>query len=147
MTILSMALLFREATVLAEVGVVFVYPVLAGWGEDVEVYTIDDGGGGVGDIAGDDEDFAGVDGVGGAIVEVETEGAFDDEGDLLIGVGVAGDDAALFEEDAGEHGLIAGDELALKEGVELFGFDVGPAIEGGCGHGRAPFACVVWGEC
>ena len=67
----------------------------------------------MGDAAGDDEDFAGVDGVGGAIVEVEAEGAFDDEGDLLVGVGVTGDDAALFEEDAGEHGLIAGDELAL----------------------------------
>lgn len=97
----------------------------------------------MGDVGGDDEDFARVDGVGGTIVEVEAEGAFDDKGDLLVWVGVAGDDAALFEEDAGEHGLIAGDELALEEGVELLGFDVGPAIEGGCGHGREPFACVV----
>ena len=129
--------------VLAEVGVVFVDPVLAGWGEDVEVDAIDDSGGGVGDVGRDDEHFASVDCVGGAIVEVEAEGAFDDKGDLLVGVGVTGDDAALFEEDAGEHGLIPGDELALEEGVELFGFDVGPAIEGGCGHGREPFACVV----
>ena len=107
MTILSMPPLFRGATVLAEVGVVFVDPVLAGWGEDVEVYAIDDGGGGVGDAAGDDEDFAGVDGVGGAIVEVEAEGAFDDEGDLLVGVGVTRNDAALLEHDASEHGLRA----------------------------------------
>ena len=97
----------------------------------------------MGNAAGDDEDFAGVDGVGGAIVEVEAEGAFDDEGDLLVGMGVAGDDTAFFEEDAGEHRLIAGDELALEEGIELLGFDVGPAIEGRCGHGREPFACGV----
>ena len=63
MTILSMALLFRGATVLAEVGVVFVDPVLAGWGEDVEVDAVGQGGGGVGKTAGDDEDFARVDGV------------------------------------------------------------------------------------
>jgi hypothetical protein len=135
--------LFDEQTGLAEVGVVFVDPVLAGWGEDVEVDAVDQGGGGVGKVAWDDEDFASVDGVGGAIVEVEAEGAFDDEGDLLVGVGVAGDDAAFFEKDAGEHGLIAGDELALEEGIELLDFDIGPAIEGGCGHGRVPFACVV----
>jgi len=64
------------------------------------------------EVAGDDEDFAGVDGVRGAVVEVEAESAFGDEGDLLVGVGVAGDDAAFGEDDAGEHGLLAGDELA-----------------------------------
>ncbi len=133
-----MTIVVRRST-LAEVGVVFVDPVLAGWGEDVEVDAIGEGGGGVGDVAGDDEDFASVDGVGGAIVEVEAQGSFQDEADLLVGVGVAGDDAAFFEEDAGEHGLIACDELALEEGIELLGFDVGPAVESGCGHGKAPF--------
>jgi hypothetical protein len=72
----------------AEIGVVFVDPVLAGWGEDVEVDGVDEGGGGVGKVAGDDEDLAGVNGVRGAVVEVEAESAFGDEGDLLVGVGV-----------------------------------------------------------
>ena len=47
----------------AEVGVVFVDPVLAGWGEDIEVDAVGQGSGGVGKTAGDDEDFARVDGV------------------------------------------------------------------------------------
>jgi hypothetical protein len=96
----------------SEVGVVFVDPVLAGWGEDVEVDAVFFGGGGVGKIAGDDEDLAGVDGVRGAVVEVEAESALGDEGDLLVGVRVAGDDAAFGQDDAGEHRLVAGDELA-----------------------------------
>ena len=44
----------------AEVGVVFVDPVLTGWGEDVEVDAIFFGGRVVGQVAGDDEDLAGV---------------------------------------------------------------------------------------
>ena len=96
----------------AEVGVVFVDPVLAGWGEDVEVDAVFLGSCGVGKVAGDDEDFAGVDGVRGAVVEVEAKSALGDEGDLFVGVGMARDDAAFGEDDAGEHGLIAGDELS-----------------------------------
>jgi len=96
----------------AEVAVVFVDPVLSGWGEDVEVDAVGEGSGGVGKAAGDHEDLAGVDGVGGAIVEVEAERAFGDEGDLLVGVRVAWNDAAFGEHDAGEHGLSAGDEFA-----------------------------------
>ena len=80
---------------LAEVGVFFVDPVLAGWGEDVEVDAVFEGGGGVMEMAGDDEDLAGVDGVGGAVVEVEAKGAFSNEGDLLVGVRVARDDTAF----------------------------------------------------
>ena len=57
----------------------------------------------MGEVAGDDEDLAGVDGVRGAVVEVEAEGALGDEGDLLVGVRMAGDDAAFGEDDAGEH--------------------------------------------
>ena len=123
----------------AEVGVVFVDPVLAWWGEDVEVDAVFFGGGGVGQVAWDDEDFAGVDGVRGAVVEVEAERAFGDEGDLFVGVGVAGDDAAFGEDDAGEHGLIAGDELAREEGIELLVFDAVPTVEGGFGHGGSAF--------
>ena len=123
----------------AEIGVVFVDPVLAGWGEDVEVDAVGERGGGVREVAGDDEDFAGVHGVRGAVVEVEAEGAFGDEGDLLIVVGVAGDDAAFGEDDAGEHGFFAGDEFAGEKGIELFVFDGVPVVESGFGHGASAF--------
>jgi hypothetical protein len=131
--------LWSYDSLFAEVGVVFVDPVLAGWGEDVEVDAVFDGGGGVGKVAGDDEDLAGVDRVGGAVVEVEAEGAFGDKSDLLVGVGVAGDDAAFGEHDAGEHGFFAGDEFAGKEWVELLVFDVVPTVESGFGHGGSAF--------
>jgi hypothetical protein len=124
---------------LAKVAVVFVDPVLAGWGEDVEVDAVGESGGGVEEIAGDDEDFAGVDGVRGAVVEVEAKSAFGDEGDLLVVMRVAGDDAAFGEGDAGEHALFAGDDFAGEKWVELLVFDVVPAIEGGCGHGCSAF--------
>ena len=97
----------------------------------------------MGQIAGNDEDFAGVDGVRGAVVEVEAESAFGDEGDLLVGVGVAGDDAAFGEDDAGEHGLIAGDKLAREKWIELLVFDVVPTVESGFGHGGSAFLMRV----
>lgn len=90
-------------------------------------------------MAGDDEDLAGVDGVGGAVVEVEAEGALGDEGDLLVGVGVAGDDAAFGEKDAGEHGFFSGDELAREERVELLVFNIVPTVKSGFGHGGSAF--------
>jgi hypothetical protein len=134
---------FEVQRLFAEVAVVFVDPVLAGWSEDVEVDAIFLGGCGVGEIAGDDEDFASVDGVRGAVVEVEAESAFGDEGDLLVGMGVAGNDAAFGENDAGKHRLRAGDELAGEERVELLIFDVVPAIKSGFGHGGSAF---LWGD-
>jgi len=97
----------------------------------------------VGQVAGDDEDFAGVDGVGCAVVEVEAESALRDEGDLLIVVRVAGDDAAFGEDDAGEHRLIAGDELAREKRIELLVFDVVPTVESGFGHGGSAFLMRV----
>ena len=93
----------------------------------------------MGKVAGDDEDFAGVDGVRGAVVEVEAESAFGDEGDLLVGVGVAGDNAAFCEDDAGEHGFFAGDEFAGEEWVELLVFYVVPVVQSGGGHGCSAF--------
>ena len=66
-------------------------------------------------------------------------GRLGDEGDLLVGVGVAGDDAAFGEDDAGEHGLFAGDELAREERIELLVFDVVPTVESGVGHGGSAF--------
>jgi hypothetical protein len=131
----------------AEVGVVFVDPVLAGWGEDVEVDAVFLGGGGVGKVAGDDEDFAGVDGVRGAVVEVEAEGAFGDEGDLFVGVRVPGNDAAFGENDASKHRLVAGDKLAREKRIELLVFDVVPTVESGFGHGGSAFLMrVTMGE-
>jgi len=91
------------------------------------------------EVAGDDEDFAGVNRVRGAVVEVEAESAFGDEGDLLVGVGVARDDATFGEEDAGEHGLLASDEFAGEKRIELLVFDVVPTVESGGGHRVTPF--------
>jgi hypothetical protein len=127
----------------AEVAVVFVDPVLTRWSEDVEVDAIFLGGCGVGEIAGDDEDFAGVDGVRGSVVEVEAESTFGNESDLLVGMGVARHDAAFGENDTGKHRLGAGDELAGEERVELLIFDVVPAIKSGFGHGGSAF---LWGD-
>ena len=131
-----------EARLFAEVAVVFVDPVLAGWGEDVEVDAVGEGGGGVRKVAGDDEDFAGMDGVGGAVVEVEAECALGDEGDLFVVVGVARDDAAFGEDDAGEHGFFAGNEFSGEEGIELLVFDGVPIVESGFGHGASAFLLI-----
>ena len=131
-------------TCLAEVGVGFVDPVFARGGEDVEGEGVFEGDGGVGGVAGDDEDLVGFDDADVAFAEVEAEGAGDDVADLLVGVGVAGDDAAFGEEEAGEHGLGSVDELALQERVELLDWNFGPAVESGCCHGERPFVfCCV----
>ena len=119
---------------LTEVTVVFVDPVLAGWGEDVEVDAVGERGGGVRKIAGDDEDFAGVDGLRRAVVKVEAESTLGDEGDLLIVVGVAGNDTAFGEHDPGEHGFFTGNEFAGQERIKLLIFDRVPAIKSGLGH-------------
>jgi hypothetical protein len=119
----------------AKVAVVFVDPVLAGWGEDVEVDGVFKGCGGVGEVAGDDEYLACSDGVRGAVVVVEAKCALGDEGDLLVWMRVAWNDAAFGEHDASEHGEAAGDELTGEEWIELLGLYFAPAMEG-CGrHG------------
>jgi hypothetical protein len=126
-----------ERSTLTEVAVVLIEPVLAGWGEDVEVDGVFEGLGGVGEVAGDDEDLAGSDDVRGAVAHDEAERSLEDEGELLVGVGVGWDDAALGEDDAGEHRLSAGNELAAEERVELFVFDVFPAINSCGGHSES----------
>jgi hypothetical protein len=127
----------------AEVGIVFVDPVLTGWGEDVEVDAVFFGGGGVGQVAGNNEDLAGVHGVRSAVVEVEAESALGDEGYLLVRVGVTGDDASFGEDDAGEHGFFAGDKFAREKWIELFVFDVVPTVKSGFGHGESAFLMRV----
>ena len=116
---------------LAKIAIGFVDPVLAGRGEEVEVDGVFEGFGGVGKISGDDEDFAGADDffleIGLVIAEQEAEGAFEDEGDLFVGVRMAWDYSAFFEADAGEHGLFAVDELAGEKWVERLGSEGVPA--------------------
>ena len=123
---------------LAEVGVVAGDPVLAWWGEDVEVDGVFEGFGGVGKIGGDHEDLTGTDDLvdgGTFFAKGEEEGALGDVGDLLVGVLVAGNEAAFLEHDASEHGLCAGDKLAGERGVELLGGDVGPTgVKSFSGH-------------
>ena len=105
-------------------------PVLAWRSEDVEVDAVFESLSGVREIAGDDEEFAGADdlfGGGTFFAESEEKSALGDVGDLLIGMVVAGDDAALFELKASEHSLSAVDELTGDEGIELFGGEIGPA--------------------
>ena len=84
----------------------------------------------VGDVAGNDEGFAAVDVVdvllGAFFTDGEAEVSGEDEDDLLVGVGVPGDDAAFGELNAREHGLGAVDELAGEKRVELLGRDRGP---------------------
>jgi hypothetical protein len=133
----SQRLVSASGSDFAEVAVVFVDPVLAGWGEDVEVDGVFESGGGVGEVPGDDENLACFDGVRGPVVVVEAECSFGDEGDLLVGMGVTRDDAAFGEDNAGEHGQGAGDELACEKGIELLGFYFVPAMES-CGrHGES----------
>jgi hypothetical protein len=133
---------------LAEVGVVAGDPVVAGWGEDIEVDGVFESFGGMGEMGGDDEDFAGAnDGflLVAFFAEEEAHGAGFDEGDLLVVVGMAGDEAAFFELDAGEHGGGAGDELAIEERVHGLGRDVGPSGVGeGFGH---EMRVIGMGEC
>jgi len=120
----------RALLLAAEIGVVAGDPVVAGWGEDVEVVGVFEGLGHVGDVAGDDEGLAAVDVVdmflGAFFADGETEDAGEDEDDLLVRMRVPGDDAAFGELNAREHRLRAVDELAREKRVELLGRDVGP---------------------
>lgn len=100
----------------------------------------------MGNSTGDDKNFAGIYCAGFTIIEVEADGALEDEGDLLIVMGMGWDDAAFGEDDAREHGLTASDELALKERIELFAFYIGPTIEGRGGHWRLAFQTEVEAE-
>jgi len=144
-TVTPFARTFRDFA-LAEVGVVFVDPVLAGWGEDVEVGGVFEGDDGVGEVAGNDENLARFDDMGCAVAELEAERALEDEGDLLVGVGVGRHDAAFGEDDAGEHGLGSGDELAREQGIELLVFYFAPSIESGCGHGWVRLSVGILAE-
>ncbi len=54
----------------------------------------------MGEVAGDDEDLAGSDGVSGAIAHLEAERSLEDEGELFVVMGVAWDFAAFLEDDA-----------------------------------------------
>src|SRR5271156_357609 len=104
----------------AQIGVGLVDPVFAARGEEIDVHGIFQGFGLVRDVRGDDEDFAGVDGCGFAIVEEKFERAGKDERKLLAAVRMARDDAAFSDENAGERGVFAAHHLARNVRVELF---------------------------
>ncbi len=99
----------------------------------------------MGQVGGDDEDLTGADDVFSAIAEDEAEGSFEDVGNLLVGVGVGGDGAAFFEDDACKHGLLAGDELAGEERVELLEFYGIPGVQG-CGGHEDRYLSIVGGR-
>ena len=118
----------------AEVGVVAGFPVGADGGEDVLAVGVFEGFGGVREVAGDDEHVAGVegDGLGGAVgVEDEPERAGDDGAELLVGMGVRGNQRAMFELQVGDGALGTGDELAFEERVQVFGGEGGPVDDAG----------------
>ena len=112
---------------LAQIGVGFVDPIGARRGEDVEVDGIFEGLGLVGHMGRDAEDLPGAHGDG-LSADDEVKRTFENVGDLLVVVAVHGYDAAFAEEDAGEHHLLANDELAVEQGIQLFEFDVIPTM-------------------
>jgi hypothetical protein len=110
-----------------------------GWGEGVAGDGVFEGLSGVGLVGRDDENLAGVDGADIATAEVEAQGAAEDEADLLVGVGVDGDEAAFGEDETGEHGLGSVDGLTGEERVELLDLYVGPAVVNGVDMRSEPF--------
>lgn len=86
----------------------------------------------MGEIGGDEEDFAGADGEDTAIAEGKAQRAFHDISDLLVLVAVHGDDSAFAEHEAGEHGAFSIDQLAIDERVEVIDGDLpeGGVLEG-----------------
>jgi hypothetical protein len=126
------------AGLLAEVGVVAVDPVLAGWIEEVEVYGVFEGEGFVWEIGRDAEEFAGTedDFAGTGLVKDETEATGEKDGDLFVGVAVERHVGALGEGDAGDHDVGADDELAAEERGHGLDGDAGPTgVDRRGGHG------------
>jgi hypothetical protein len=135
---------------LTEVAVVFVDPVLAGWSEDVEVDRVFECFSGVSEVAWDDEDLSRLYDVGCAVAHHEAESALENEGELLVGMGVGRNNAAFAEDDAREHSLATSNELAYEEWVELLFFNFVPAVAS-CGRhsgclSKGECCCVMWDE-
>ena len=111
----------------AEVGVVAVDPVLAGWGEDIEVDGVFEGDGGVGELAGMTRTSPART-MWVSPPSLNSRAPSRMKAICSLGWEWVGDDAALLEDDAGEHALRAGDELAGEQWVELFGGDRRPSV-------------------
>jgi hypothetical protein len=73
-------------------------------------------------VGGNQDDLAGVDYRGFAVVEEKFESAGHDEGKLFAAVRVARDNAAARDENAGECGVFAAHHLAGNVRVEFFVF-------------------------
>jgi hypothetical protein len=115
----------RGLLVPSQILIGLVDPVGTRRSEDVEVDGVFEGLSLMRHVGGDAESFAGVDDDFFAVYP-KLERAFEDVGELFVGMAVLGDDASFFQEDAGEHDFLADDELALQERVEVFERDSVP---------------------
>ncbi len=102
----------------AQVFVGLLDPVFARRIEDIEIDGVFQGLGLVRHVARDEQDLAGFDNDDLA-VDPEFQSAFEDVGDLLVLMAVLGNDAAFFEQDAGEHHIFADHEVTLEERVQI----------------------------
>ena len=66
-----------------------------------------------------DERFSGAHGEDATVAHGEAEGAFEDVRDLLVLVAVLRHEGAFAENDAGEHGALTINELAVDEGIQM----------------------------
>lgn len=87
---------------LAQVRVGARHPVGAGRIEDIEVYRVFHRFGFVRHVGGDGQNFAGLD-YDFFVVDPESERAFQNVSELLVGVAVLGDNTTLLQKNAGEH--------------------------------------------
>src|SRR5271156_4309734 len=118
----SMRSVLFQLEIVAEIVVRFVDPVFTAGREEINVHGVFQGFGFVRDVGGYQEHFAGVHHRGFAVVEEKLQRAGDDEGKLFAAVGVARDDAAFCDENAGEGGVFAAHHLAGNVGAEFFVF-------------------------
>ena len=100
-------------------------PVGAGRMENVEIDGIFQGLSFVRHVWRDGQHFAGIHDKN-LSVDPELQCPVENIGDLFVGVAVFGDDAAFLKQNAGQHDILANDEMALQQRVEVFEFDRAP---------------------
>src|SRR5258707_50547 len=102
----------RTLAAVTKIVVGLVDPVGAGRGEDVEIERVLKGPSFMRHVRGNAKNFAGADDDLLAI-DGEFQCAFEDVGELLVVVMMKWDVTAFFEEDAGEHNLLAVNHFAV----------------------------------
>lgn len=116
--------------ILAQVGVVTDDPVMPRRRENVEVHRVFESFRGMGNVAGNDQDFALPNYLFDClsfVADQEAKCTLSDVRNLLVRMLMAGNNAAFLQFDAREHGLRASNKLAGEQRIELCGSDVGPA--------------------